>query len=213
MEGQTSYADLPGEATGHHARAWRFDRPQHHLPLGAKVCAGDGEAAALAVAAAAIDELARGRNLHQGPGPMGLPVSGRVGQAEEGGQVSAGHAAPAGQVPEQRDRGRPRQAEAAHPAGAWLQDAEDGLRDDQRLRSDARSARDGHRPSTSRATSEAKPASSSAPSASALLPWPRQSSSSANGSNSRRRDRHLTRLAALTPTAKICNRALGTTQP
>jgi DDE domain len=44
----------------------------------------------------------------------------------------------ASHVPEQRHRGGPRQAEVADPSGARLQDAEDGLRDDQGLRGDAR---------------------------------------------------------------------------
>ena len=48
--------------------------------------------------------------------------------------------APAGQVPQQRHRGRPRQARAADPAGARIQDADDGLRHDQGLRGDARAA-------------------------------------------------------------------------
>ncbi len=49
-----------------------------------------------------------------------------------------GDSAPAGQVTEQRHRGRPREAQAADPAGPGLQDAGDGLRDDQGLRGDAR---------------------------------------------------------------------------
>lgn len=51
--------------------------------------------------------------------------------------MSRGHPAPAGEVPEQRRRGRPRQAEAADPPRARLQDTEDGVCDDQGLRGDA----------------------------------------------------------------------------
>src|SRR5208282_4780978 len=50
----------------------------------------------------------------------------------------------------------------------------------------ARSAKDRHRPSISRVTSEARPASSSAPSVSAPLSWLRQSNFSASRSNSKR---------------------------
>src|SRR5208337_2660444 len=49
-----------------------------------------------------------------------------------------------------------------------------------------RSAKDRHRPSISRVTSEARPASSSAPSVSAPLSWLRQSNFSASRSNSKR---------------------------
>ena len=48
--------------------------------------------------------------------------------------------AQAGEVPQQRHRGRPRQARAADPARARIQDDEDGLRHDQGLRGDARAA-------------------------------------------------------------------------
>ena len=54
-------------------------------------------------------------------------------RAEGGGQMSRGNAASTGQVSEQRHRGRPWQAEATDPSGQRLQDAEDGLRDDQGL--------------------------------------------------------------------------------
>ena len=39
--------------------------------------------------------------------------------------------APAGEIPQQCGRGRPRQDQAADPAGARIQDAEDGLGHDQ----------------------------------------------------------------------------------
>jgi transposase-like protein len=45
-------------------------------------------------------------------------------ELKRGGQVPGGDAAPAGQLPEQRHRGRPRQAGAADPAGPRLQDAQ-----------------------------------------------------------------------------------------
>ena len=61
----------------------------------------------------------------------------RLGRAEAGGQVPGGDAASAGQVSEQRHRGRSRQAEAADPADPRLLDVEDGLCDDQGLRGDA----------------------------------------------------------------------------
>ena len=48
--------------------------------------------------------------------------------------------AQAGEVPQQRHRGRPRQAQAVDPARARVQDAEDGVRHDQGLRGDARAA-------------------------------------------------------------------------
>ena len=46
----------------------------------------------------------------------------------------------AGEIPQQRRRGRPWQAQAADPARARVQDDEDGLRHDQGLRGDARAA-------------------------------------------------------------------------
>ena len=44
--------------------------------------------------------------------------------AEGRGQVPEGHEAQAGEIPQQRHRGRPRQAQAADPARARVQDAE-----------------------------------------------------------------------------------------
>src|SRR3546814_7568283 len=46
--------------------------------------------------------------------------------------------APAGEISEQRARGRPRQAEDADQAGTWLQVDANGLRHDQGLRGHAR---------------------------------------------------------------------------
>ena len=54
-------------------------------------------------------------------------------RAQSRGQMSEGDKAQAGEVPQQRRRGRPWQAQAAHPPGARVQDAEDGLRHDQGL--------------------------------------------------------------------------------
>ena len=61
-------------------------------------------------------------------------------RAESRGQMPERDEAQAGEVPQQRRRGRPRQAQAAAPARARLQDAEDGLRHDQGLRGHARAA-------------------------------------------------------------------------
>ena len=61
-------------------------------------------------------------------------------RAEGRGQVPEGDEAQAGEVSQQGRRGRPRQAQAARPARARLQDAEDGLRHDQGLRGHARIA-------------------------------------------------------------------------
>ena len=172
-------------------RARRRGRPLHDLSLGAAFRAGDGETSAPAVAPAAVAELARRRDLHQGPRQVGVSAPGggqarehdrflplgdpqhqgseaisrqgaerieRVGAArsaqhrqgaglcrchrgaEGRGQVPEGHEAQAGEIPQQRHRGRPRQAQAADPARARVQDAEDGLRHDQGLRGDARAA-------------------------------------------------------------------------
>ena len=46
--------------------------------------------------------------------------------AEGRGQVPEGHEAQAGEIPQQRRRSRPRQAQAADPVRARVQDAEDG---------------------------------------------------------------------------------------
>ena len=172
-------------------RARRRGRPLHDLSLGAAFRAGDGETSALAVAPAAVAELARRRDLHQGPRQVGVSVPGggqarehdrflplgdpqhqgseaiprqgaeriegvgaargaqhrqgaglcRCHRGAEGrGQVPEGHEAQAGEIPQQRRRGRPRQAQAADPARARVQDDEDGLRHDQGLRGDARAA-------------------------------------------------------------------------
>ena len=144
-------------------RARRRGRPLHDLSLGAAFRAGDGETSALAVAPAAVAELARRRDLHQGPRQVGVSVPGggqarehdrflplgdpqhqgseaisrqgaerieRVGAArgaqhrqgaglcrchrgaEGRGQVPEGHEAQAGEIPQQRRRGRPRQAQS-----------------------------------------------------------------------------------------------------
>ena len=91
--------------------------------------------------------------------------------AEGRGQVPEGHEAQAGEIPQQRHRGRPRQAQAADPARARVQDAEDGLRHDQGLRGDApRCARARPGCSPSRAALSARPGSSSAPSVSDRAP-------------------------------------------
>ena len=123
---------------------------------------------------AAVAELARRRDLHQGPRQVGVSVPGggqarkhdrflplgdpqhqgseaisrkalrglkeweqpaqhrqgaglcRCHRGAEGrGQVPEGHEAQAGEIPQQRHRGRPRQAQAADPARARVQDAED----------------------------------------------------------------------------------------
>ena len=161
------------------SNAVRFCRPLHDLSLGAAFRAGDGETSALAVAPAAVAELARRRDLHQGPRQVGVSVPGggqarehdrflslgdpqhqgseaiprqgaeriegvgaargaqhrqgaglcRCHRGAEGrGQVPEGHEAQAGEIPQQRRRGRPRQAQAADPARARVQDDEDGLR-------------------------------------------------------------------------------------
>src|SRR3546814_1639863 len=53
-------------------------------------------------------------------------------------QTGGGNRAPAGEISEQRARGRPRQAEDADQAGTWLQVDANGLRHDQGLRGHAR---------------------------------------------------------------------------
>ena len=63
-------------------RARRRGRPLHDLSLGAAFRAGDGETSAPAVAPAAVAELARRRDLHQGPRQVGVSVPGG-GQARE----------------------------------------------------------------------------------------------------------------------------------
>ena len=73
-----SYRDLEAMMT----RARRRGRPLHDLSLGAAFRAGDGETSALAVAPAAVAELARRRDLHQGPRQVGVSVPGG-GQARE----------------------------------------------------------------------------------------------------------------------------------
>src|SRR3546814_2324836 len=58
--------------------------------------------------------------------------------AETRRQTGGGNRAPAGEISEQRARGRPRQAEDADQAGTWLQVDANGLRHDQGLRGHAR---------------------------------------------------------------------------
>src|SRR5215213_2350160 len=130
-------------------RARRRGRPLDDFPMGPEVRSGDREAPALAVAPAALDELARRRDIREGARPVGLPLPRRrqvrehdrllsladaqyqggqalsrqgaerleglgkaarhqhrqstdlrrgARRAEEGGQVSEGHAAPTGEV-------------------------------------------------------------------------------------------------------------------
>src|SRR3546814_20878359 len=59
--------------------------------------------------------------------------------AETRRQTGGGNRAPAGEISEQRARGRPRQAEDADQAGTWLQVDANGLRHDKGLRGHARS--------------------------------------------------------------------------
>lgn len=117
--------------------------------------------------------------------------------------MSRGDGASTDQVSEQRYRSRPRQAEAADPTGQRLQEAEDSLRNDHGLRGHARAAQGA-------GVGLQHHASSSAPSVSASLPWPKPPNLLASGSSSKQPDRPADtpeRLRVLSPAD--CNRAVA----
>lgn len=125
VRGEWAYLSSRRQAREHH-RLLSLAHPQHR---GGQAVPRQGATGPEGVGPAGCHQHGQGPNLCRG-----------ARWAEAGRQVPEGNRPPAGQVPEQRHRGRPRQAEAADQARPGLQDAEDGLRDDQGLRGDARSS-------------------------------------------------------------------------